>query len=264
MQDAFVQIDRLLGKEKAERLARARIAVFGLGACGAAAAEALARCGAASLTLVGAFALNTEEISRHPAALQDTVGCTAAQVLKERIRKIDPDILVHTCEISVTEETMGFFRFAEFDFVIDALTDLQEKLRVLLAAHQAGVPAVSCMETEDLSDVTRLITADIFRSAASPLAKDLCKELKKAGIRKQMAVFSKEKPQQDPERKGSIVFVPWGAGLLLAQEAVRCLTADADEKQKNSAVRLRSGKNGGMRIGLPKVPPGKTEKRMDE
>lgn len=48
----FDRTIRLMGKEAVEKLGRARIAVFGLGAVGSYAAEALARSGAGYLRLV--------------------------------------------------------------------------------------------------------------------------------------------------------------------------------------------------------------------
>ena len=52
MQNAFSRMEILVGKEGADKLASARIAVFGLGGVGSYVVEALARCGVGSLTLV--------------------------------------------------------------------------------------------------------------------------------------------------------------------------------------------------------------------
>ena len=51
MPDAFSRMEMLLGDAGADKLGKARIAVFGLGGAGSFAAEALARCGVASLHL---------------------------------------------------------------------------------------------------------------------------------------------------------------------------------------------------------------------
>ena len=253
MQSAFVQMENLLGREKTERLARAKIAVFGLGPAGAAAAETLARCGVGSLTLADPAVIREEDICIHPAALTGTVGHAAAAVMKERIRQIDEDILVHTYETPVTEDTIRIFHFASFDYVIETLSEASQKLRVILSAHEAGVPVISCMETGNLADAGRLTAADLFRSGTNGLARELKDELKKAGIRSQKAVFSKEKPKEVTDGvRGSIVYVPYCAGLLLAQEAVRTLTADGEENHKSTPVRLPGMKNGGKRIGFPK------------
>ena len=260
MQSAFVQMENLLGREKTERLARAKIAVFGVNPAGAAAVEALARCGVGSLTLVDPATIREEDISIHPAAFAGTVGCSVTSVMKERIRQIDEDILVHTYETLVTEDTIRIFNFASFDYVIEALLQTPEKLRVILSAYEAGIPVISCTDTANLTDAGRLTTADLFRSGPGGTARELRDELKKAGIRRQKAVFSKEKPKEVTEgAPGSIVFVPYCAGLLLAQEAVRFLTADRDENHKSSSVRLPGVKNAGKRIGLPKMSHEKTK-----
>lgn len=52
MQDAFSRMELLVGDAGVKKISRAKIAVFGLGGAGSCAADALARCGVGSLTLI--------------------------------------------------------------------------------------------------------------------------------------------------------------------------------------------------------------------
>lgn len=74
MPDAFSRMEILLGDTGAEKLSRAKIAVFGLGGTGSYVAEALARCGVASLTLVDNERIAVSDINRQLYALRSTVG----------------------------------------------------------------------------------------------------------------------------------------------------------------------------------------------
>ena len=60
--------------EKAELLARKKVAVFGIGGVGSYVAEALARAGVGSLLLVDSDDVSLSNINRQLIALRSTVG----------------------------------------------------------------------------------------------------------------------------------------------------------------------------------------------
>lgn len=64
MQQEFSRAALLLGEAGMERLARAHVAVFGVGGVGAAAAEALARGGVGAITLVDSDAVSVSNRNR--------------------------------------------------------------------------------------------------------------------------------------------------------------------------------------------------------
>ena len=264
MPDPFVQLENLLGHQKAERLSKARIALFGLGAAGAVACEALARCGVASLTLVDDHLVRPDDISHHPAAFSDSVGQSILMNLKKRIARIDEGILVHTYEMGVSPETVELFDFRAFDYVIESLENVREKQLVIEKAQKLGVPLVSCMSTSGLTDAGRLEAADISRSTVCPMAKELKAELKKAGIRKLRAVFSRERPRKAEEGPSGIVFVPFAAGVMLAQEAVKSLTEEKKEPAGNTSKKSVTRKIVEKTMGSSKKEkPVQTEKEKD-
>ena len=113
MQNAFSRMEILLGEEGSTKLAKARIMVFGLGGVGSYVAEALARCGVGSLTLVDHDTVSVTNINRQLYALRSTVGHSKVQVAKERIRDIDENILVHTYETFYNEDTADMFDFLQ-------------------------------------------------------------------------------------------------------------------------------------------------------
>ena len=117
MAEAFSGAKVLAGTAVADVLGRARIAVFGLGGVGSYVAEALARCGVASLTLVDNGRVSVNDINRTFYALHSTVGESNVQVAKARIRDIDEEILVHTYETFYNEETAGMFDLSNYDYI---------------------------------------------------------------------------------------------------------------------------------------------------
>lgn len=232
MQNAFSRMEILLGEEGVNKLASAKIAVFGLGGVGSYAVEALARCGVGSLTLVDHDRISLTNINRQLYALHSTIGKSKVQVAKERIRDIDENILVHTYETFYNEDTARMFDFRSYDYIVDAIDTVSSKLLLIEKAKACGTPILSSMGTGNKLNPARFEITDISKTIVCPLAKVMRTELRKRGIRKVKVLYSREKPvkcHESEEKKGntdrpvpgSISFVPSVAGLMIAGEVVR-------------------------------------------
>ena len=231
MPDAFSSMEMLLGDAGADKLGKARIAVFGLGGAGSFAAEALARCGVASLTLVDNGIVSVADINRQLYALRSTVGKSNVQIAKMRIRDIDEGILVHTYETFYNNETAGMFDLKNYDYIIDAMNTVESKLLLIENAKISKTPIISCMSTDDRMDPSKLEIMDISRSVLCPIAKQIRIKLRKKGIRKVKVLSSREKIS-DIQMHGSISFMPGVAGMMLAGVVVKDLLGKSDRKHR--------------------------------
>ena len=245
MQNAFSRMELLLGKESVDKLASAKIAVFGLGGVGSYVVEALARCGVGSLTLIDNDTVSVTNINRQLYALHSTVGKSKVQIAKERIRDIDENILVHPYETFYNEDTADMIDFHSFDYVVDAIDTVTSKLLIIEKAKECEVPVLSCMGTGNKMYPSRFEITDIFKTSVCPLAKVMRTELRKRGIRKVKVLYSKERPMKPAEGEetkgntgrpvpGSLSFVPSVAGLLIAGEVVRDLLGISQKKVSGS------------------------------
>ena len=231
MPDAFSRMEMLLGDAGADKLGKARIAVFGLGGAGSFAAEALGRCGVASLTLVDNGIVSVADINRQLYALRSTVGKSNVQIAKMRIRDIDEGILVHTYETFYNNETAGMFDLKNYDYIIDAMNTVESKLLLIENAKISKTPIISCMSTDDRMDPSKLEIVDISRSVLCPIAKQIRTKLRKKGIRKVKVLSSREKIS-DIQLHGSISFMPGAAGMMLAGVVVKDLLGKSDRKHR--------------------------------
>lgn len=235
----YSRMELLIGEDAVETLAKSRVAVFGIGGVGSYTAEALARCGVGVITLVDNDVVTLTNLNRQLVALHSTIGKPKTQVMKERIRDIDPDIVVHTYETFFMEDTAELFDFAGYDYVVDAVDTVTAKLLLIEKSYAAGVPVISSMGTGNKLDPGRFEIADISKTSVCPLAKVMRRELKKRGIKKCKVLYSKEEPvkiRSSEETKGtarrpvpgSISFVPGTAGLMIAGEVVRDLLKNGE------------------------------------
>src|SRR5690554_2645877 len=76
----FSRTELLIGKEGLQKLAMAKVAVFGLGGVGSFAAEALARSGVGNLVLIDHDAITITNINRQLPATLNTVGRLKVEV----------------------------------------------------------------------------------------------------------------------------------------------------------------------------------------
>ena len=229
MNEKNIRSAMLLGDEAMERLKRAHVAVFGLGGVGSWCAEALARSGIGRLTLVDRDSVGVSNINRQLCALDSTVGLSKAQVMKERISDIDPEISVTAIHDHYEASRRELF-FADYDFVVDAIDLVSCKLDLIQSCIQRGIPIISALGTGNKKDASLLRISDISKTSGCALARVMRKELRSRGIEHLPVVFSPEEPMEalqveapPPGRRsvpGSLVWVPAAAGLLLCQHVV--------------------------------------------
>ena len=227
MLDEFSRTELLLGKKAMEALAKARVAVFGIGGVGGHCTEALARCGIGAIDLFDHDKVDPTNLNRQAVALHSTIGRQKVQVMAERINDINPACRVapHVC--LYLPETAEDVELADFDYVVDAVDTVTAKLLLAERAQAAGVPIVSCMGTANKLDPTALRIADIYETKNCPLARIMRKECRKRGIARLTVVYSPEPPRKPrAEVCGTVAFVPATAGLLLASVVVRDLIAE--------------------------------------
>ncbi len=231
----FSRTQILLGDEAMEKLKNARVAVFGIGGVGGYTAEALARSGIGSIDLIDPDEISVTNINRQLFATHSTVGRLKAEVAKERLLDIYPDLNVRIHPVFYTPETADQFDFTQYDYIVDAIDTVTGKLCLAERAFAAGTPIISCMGAGNKLNGTAFQVADISKTTICPLARVMRKELKKRGINHMKVVFTTEealKPVGAEEEAaaigkrqipGSVSYIPGIAGLLLAGEVIKDL-----------------------------------------
>jgi tRNA A37 threonylcarbamoyladenosine dehydratase len=246
----FSRAELLLGKAALDLLHRSRVAIFGIGGVGSYTVEALARTGIGHFTLVDDDLVCLTNINRQLIALHSTVGLPKAEVMAERVRDINPAAQVEAFKTFYLPENADAFDLSRYDYVVDAVDTVSAKVELAVRARQAGVPLISCMGAGNKLDPARFEVADLFATSVCPLCKVMRKELKRRGVDSLKVVYSRELPLEPVETPatscrtdcvcpkdsprtctarrripGSVAFVPSVAGLILAGEVIRDLTA---------------------------------------
>lgn len=249
MLNQFSRTQLVYGAEAMEKLASARVAVFGIGGVGGYVVEALARSGVGALDLIDDDKVCLTNINRQIIATRKTIGKYKVDVAEERVHDINPDCEVRTYKTFFLPETKDQFNFSDYDYVVDAIDTVTGKLAIIEMSKEAKVSVISSMGAGNKVNPAMFEVADIYQTSICPLAKVMRHECRKRGIDSLKVVYSKEKairPQEDmsiscrqhcicppgtarkcTERRdipGSTAFVPSVVGLIIAGEVINDIT----------------------------------------
>lgn len=244
MLHAFSRTEMVIGTEGYERLKDIKVVVLGVGGVGSFVAEGLARSGVGHLILCDDDDVCLTNINRQIHATRRTVGKTKVEVMRDRIKEINPLATVEVHPYLYNAESAERIIPDDCDYVVDAIDMVSAKLDVVVRCTEKGIPIISSMGTGNKLNPTMLEVADIHKTSVCPLARVMRRELKKRGIKKLKVVYSKEEPitphkvggdcttdcicpnkdRTCVERRsipGSVAFVPSVAGLIIASEMVK-------------------------------------------
>ena len=242
MSDPFIRTRLLIGDEPLDRLARAKVAVFGVGGVGGFCVEALARAGVGALDLYDDDTVSESNLNRQLAALRSTIGQPKAEVLARRVADINPDCTVRAIRMFYLPQNADTVDLGQYDYVVDCIDTVAAKLDIAQRCARLNVPLISAMGTGNKLDPTGFVVTDISKTQGCPLARVMRKELRKRGIDHLKVVYSQEEPLSPAQpiqteapagqdtrpgsttrraTPGSISFVPAAAGLVLASAVVR-------------------------------------------
>ena len=244
----FSRTQLLLGQQAMEILKNSKVAVFGIGGVGGYVCEALVRSGVGSFVLIDDDKVCLTNLNRQIIATRKTVGKYKADVMKERMLEINPDVNIEVRKCFFLPENASEFNFKEYDYVVDAVDTVSAKIELILRCKQDNVPIISSMGAGNKLDASAFRVSDIYKTKMCPLAKVMRKELKRRGVENLKVVYSEEKPTRPiedmsiscrthcicppgakhkcTERRdipGSVAFVPSVVGLIIAGEVIKDL-----------------------------------------
>ncbi|WP_042164653.1 tRNA threonylcarbamoyladenosine dehydratase [Paenibacillus gorillae] len=243
----FSRTELAIGPEGLELMKGSTVAVLGIGGVGSIAAEALARTGVGRVILIDKDVVDITNVNRQIHALTTTVGQPKADLMRDRIKLINPDCDAVSLRMFYTEETYEQLFAYELDYVVDASDTISYKVHLIKECLERGIPIISSMGAANKMDPTRFRVADISKTHTDPVARVVRIKLRKDGIKRGVkVVFSDElpkKPREDvtqrivpenaPEiRKAQLppasnAFVPPVAGLIMVSVVVQDMLSKA-------------------------------------
>lgn len=224
MFDRLLRTRTLMGDDKIKKLQNATVMVFGCGAVGSFAIEALARSGVGHIVLLDFDVVETSNINRQLFATESTLGRKKTDIARERIADINPDIKVTTFDMFFDDKSALPIRP---DFVIDAIDTVKSKIAIYRWCKQNNIPFISSMGAARKTEPSKVKIDKISKTFACPLAATIRRTVRTERIGDFPVVFSIEAPAPHKSATkdfGSIITVTGTFGLFAANHAIKYLT----------------------------------------
>lgn len=214
----------LLGDDVAGRIGRARVIVFGVGGVGSWCVEGLVRSGVRHVTIVDSDRVCASNVNRQLMATSLTIGRIKVDALKEHLLEVSPEAEIDARHEAFNALTADSFDIGSYDYVIDAIDSLQDKMLLIRTACDARVKLYSSMGAARKADPTRIKVAEFWKVCGCPLARSLRQGFKRSGLlpsRKFKCVYSDELldnagTSDEPRANGSMVHITAIFGFTLA------------------------------------------------
>ena len=157
--EIFKRAELLMGEDVMEALASKRVIVFGVGGVGSWCVECLVRSGIRHITIV------------------------------------NPDCEVNALQKMYTDETAAEFHLEEYDYIIDAIDSLKDKISLIMRACETNAVFFSSMGAALKMDSMQIRVTEFWKVRGCPLGSALRKRMKRAGLKpahKFQCVYSEE------------------------------------------------------------------------
>ncbi|MDD5456449.1 MAG: tRNA threonylcarbamoyladenosine dehydratase [Candidatus Margulisbacteria bacterium] len=240
--EQFKRVIALLGKEGFEKIKQTTVLVIGTGGVGSFAIEALVRSGIGHLILIDNETYEPTNINRQWPANTKNIGKYKVDVIAAECKKINPEFIIETSKekltknnyenviLSLTKRDIFALRQALGDsenlYVIEAIDDLKVKSLLIEWLYSNEIKFISSMGAANVTDITSIKYADLFKTHYCVLARIIRDELKKKNIRKGIPVVYSDQKRLDIHKgqKGSIMPVTAIFGLYLANWVMQEIT----------------------------------------
>lgn len=160
----FAGIDRLYGSGSLARLAKARVAVVGIGGVGSWAAEALVRSGLGHITLIDADDICLSNTNRQLHALDGQYGQLKVEAMATRLRAINPQLDVVTEPRFLIADNLDVLLGQGFDVVLDACDSFRSKVEMIAWCRRRKLPLVVVGSAGGRTDSTKIQVRDLSRT----------------------------------------------------------------------------------------------------
>jgi tRNA A37 threonylcarbamoyladenosine dehydratase len=174
----FDRMGRLVGDDNMKKLFNSHVMIIGLGGVGSWAAESLTRSGVGKLTIIDHDEICITNANRQIHALQGLVGKKKAEVMGERLRKINPQAQVQALPMFYNKDTSAEILAHKPDYIVDAIDNLTAKTYLLNQCREQNIKVITSGGASAKMDPTRIKITDLAKTEIDPMSHTVRKILR--------------------------------------------------------------------------------------
>lgn len=191
----FQRTELLLGDDAINKINSQKVIIFGIGGVGSWCAESLIRSGINDLTIVDSDKICISNINRQIMATTKTIGEIKVEALKNRLLEINPQANITALQMVFNKDTKDCFGLEKYDYIIDSIDSLSNKILLILEATKTNSKFFSSMGAALKLDFTKIKVTEFWKIEGCPLAAIIRKKMrhrKTFPSKKFQCVFSPE------------------------------------------------------------------------
>ncbi|KAG7095703.1 hypothetical protein E1B28_006417 [Marasmius oreades] len=182
------------GEEGMKKIREKSVVVVGCGGVGSWAAVMLVRSGISKIRLVDFDYVTLSSLNRHATALLGDVGTPKVKCIERTLKQISRWVEVDS-RVDIWRKEEGGLLLEGYDWVVDAIDNIQTKVDLLKYCHSNDIKVFSSMGAGAKCDPTRVQISDISYTVYDPLARSVRRRLRLLGISSGIpVVYSTEVP----------------------------------------------------------------------
>ncbi|MCW8943971.1 MAG: tRNA cyclic N6-threonylcarbamoyladenosine(37) synthase TcdA [Sedimenticola sp.] len=175
----FGGIARLYGQAALDRFALAHICVVGIGGVGSWVAEALARSGIGSITLIDLDHVAESNVNRQIHALEDQFGRAKVDAMADRIQAINPDCRITRIDAFVEVDNLDLLITEGFDYVVDCIDAFKTKTALIAHCRRNKIRLIAVGGAGGQTNPLKIRLTDLYKTQHDPLLAKTRKLLRK-------------------------------------------------------------------------------------
>lgn len=168
-QHRFGGIIRLYGTSAFKRLQKSHVLIIGIGGVGSWAAEALARSGVGTITLMDLDDICVSNTNRQIHTTKDTIGQSKNTIMSQRLAAINPELIIHTIDDFLDRDNLEGYITHEYSMVIDSIDSIMTKTKLINFCKRQKIPIITTGSAGGKRNPQKITVSDLSKTINDPL-----------------------------------------------------------------------------------------------
>ena len=168
-QQRFGGIIRLYGTQATKKLMQAHVLVIGIGGVGSWVAEALARSGVGTISLMDLDDICITNSNRQIHAIHSQIGLPKVETTCSRLKDINPEIITHGIEDFLDQDNITQYIQQTYTLVVDAIDSSMTKSALIAHCKRCKIPIITAGSSGGKKDPSKITYGDLSKTRNDPL-----------------------------------------------------------------------------------------------